>query len=690
MTERHAQGNPVTATLIVSVVAPLGLSLIAHAALPQWHWADQPVHAVVESLGGFIALTLAAIIVMLRLHERLGPRFTWIAIGLTAMGILDAFHAALYAGRAFVWLHSLAVFLGGLTFAGVWLPRSVSAAALPKGPTLAAITAVLLGAIAVIWPEQVPPMVNASGFTAVARLINLLGGIGFIAAGVHFIRFASRPRSAECAIFASHCLLLGVASLLFEFSVLWDATWWLWHMLRLSAYAVVLYYFLSAYNRMQDALRDNESVLANAQRLARLGHWHWDAATERFEASPVVCEILGTHPERVNTTLDDYLAHVVSEDRGALEHALYDCLTTQSAFRLDHRIGRSADDIRDVYIQGESAMDTHGRIVGVRGIIQEVTERKRKDAQLRLAGAIYTTTTEAILVTGPDGVITDINPAFLTMTGYARDHVVGQNIGTLGATGHDYVPLDSVFNRLAQRGSWRGEIALRRIDGSIVPLMASLTTLHDPDGRVTSRICLMSDISELKAKQQRIWAMANLDALTDLPNRNLFYDRIEVCLANARRVNGQAALLYIDLDGFKAVNDRHGHSLGDALLQQAAMRMKQCLRESDTLARLGGDEFTVILPDIHRLEDATAVACKILEAVASPFELQGQEIQITTSIGVACFPDDASETDELIRQADDAMYRAKGEGRNTVRCADPALAFQYPASPTSQRQTSLF
>jgi len=691
MQEHRHRTNPITPTLIVGVMAPLGLSLIAHASVPQWHWNDQPVHALMEGLGAFIALTLAATIIMLRSHDRLGPRFIWIAIGLTAMGLLDAFHAALYAGRAFVWLHSLATLLGGIAFAGVWLPTAAAATASRRGPALAAVIALMLGVFAVASPGQLPPMVDADGFTAVARLTNILGGIGFVAAGLYFLALETRARSTESTIFASHCLLLGVASLLFEFSTLWDATWWLWHLLRLSAYVVVLYYFLSVYNQMQDALRDNESVLANAQRIARLGHWHWDVTNERFEASPIVYEILDAPLDGSGDSLDEYLKRVPPSERTSLEQALYDCLSTQSAFRLDHRVVRGNGDLRDVYVQGESAVDSHGRICGVRGIMQEVTERKRKDAQLRLAGAIYATTTEAIMVTDPDGIVTDVNPAFLTMTGYGREHVLGQGVGALDASGNDYVPLASVFRRLAQRDRWRGEIGLRRIDGTIVPLMVSLTTLHDPEGRVTSRVCLMSDISKLKEKQQRIWAMANLDALTGLPNRNLFYDRIEICLANARRAGGKAALLYIDLDGFKAVNDQYGHSLGDALLQQAAARMKLCLRESDTLARLGGDEFTVILPDTHSLQDATSVAHKILAAVGGGIEVQNKPMLITASIGVACFPEDGTETDELIRQADDAMYRAKAAGRNTVRCADPMVrGHDGPSVLAGQGQADLF
>jgi diguanylate cyclase (GGDEF)-like protein/PAS domain S-box-containing protein len=272
-----------------------------------------------------------------------------------------------------------------------------------------------------------------------------------------------------------------------------------------------------------------------------------------------------------------------------------------------------------------------------------------------------------VLICDADSRIVAVNPAFCEITGYQPPEVLGENPRLLASGRQDAELYRAMWREIGRRGRWHGEIWNCRKDGSIYPEWLSITALRDPQERITHYIGIFSDISRHKADQARIHFLAYYDPLTHLPNRSLLAERFDLAAALARRHGRQLALMFIDLDRFKQVNDTLGHVLGDNLLRAVARRFGACIRSSDTLARLGGDEFIVLLADLHQADEAALVARKCVDALTAPIELSSHELRITPSIGIAVYPQDGETLDDLIKSADTAMYEAKDGGRNTYR-----------------------
>jgi diguanylate cyclase (GGDEF)-like protein/PAS domain S-box-containing protein len=264
--------------------------------------------------------------------------------------------------------------------------------------------------------------------------------------------------------------------------------------------------------------------------------------------------------------------------------------------------------------------------------------------------------------------IVAVNPAFSTITGYTEHEVVGQTPALLNSGRQDRDFYRQMWADLESRGTWRGEIWNRRKDGVIYPEWLSITAVRDDAiGRTSHYIGIFSDISERKESEARIRHLAHHDALTGLPNRLLLDDRIEQALLKSRRSGHMTAVLFLDLDRFKHINETLGHEIGDELLVQAGKRAAAVLRETDTLSRHGGDTFAIVLADIEQPQDATLVARKLLQTFGKPYQLAGHELTVTASIGIALHPSDGVNASELLRNAETAMYHAKDEGRNTLR-----------------------
>jgi diguanylate cyclase (GGDEF)-like protein/PAS domain S-box-containing protein len=291
-------------------------------------------------------------------------------------------------------------------------------------------------------------------------------------------------------------------------------------------------------------------------------------------------------------------------------------------------------------------------------------ERSRTEEELRLAAMVYERSSEAMMITDEENRIIAINPAFTETTGYAPEEVMGRSPSLLSSGRHDRQFFESMWEQLQTTWRWQGEIWNRRKDGEVFPEWLTINTIHDAQGRVHRRVALFSDMTEKKKADELIWTQANYDTLTHLPNRRLFVDRLEQGIRRASRVRSRLALLYIDLDRFKEVNDTLGHHLGDELLLEAARRLNRCVRESDTVARIGGDEFTVILNELKDIDSLARVARKILEVLSKPYQLREEQAYLSASIGITVFPDDGTKADVLLKNADQAMFAAKQDGRN--------------------------
>jgi diguanylate cyclase (GGDEF)-like protein/PAS domain S-box-containing protein len=315
--------------------------------------------------------------------------------------------------------------------------------------------------------------------------------------------------------------------------------------------------------------------------------------------------------------------------------------------------------------------DENGRFEGILGVGRDISQQRRAEKDLRMAATVFEHSTAAILVTDPAGYIVQVNKAFSRVSGYSAGQVLDQLPGMLTADRQQAAHLQYILGQLNQRGSWEGEVWLKRKGGENFPAWVGITAVHDEEGDLVSYVCFFSDISERKASEQRIHRLAYYDALTHLPNRTLFQDRLHSALQHAERHDEWVVLMFLDLDRFKPINDSLGHAAGDRMLKDVAIRLSACVDGDDTVARMGGDEFTLLLqPRATRegaLNRAIHVAEQILSSLARPFVLEGREFFVTASIGIALAPQDGEELSQLMKNADTAMYHAKERGKNNFQ-----------------------
>lgn len=311
--------------------------------------------------------------------------------------------------------------------------------------------------------------------------------------------------------------------------------------------------------------------------------------------------------------------------------------------------------------------DAEDKLLGVLGISSDITEIRQTTEQLRLAGVVMDNTHEGVLITDAKGVIVSINKAFTHITGYTAEQTAGKTHRLLRSQQNDGQVHEKIRRSLQDTGSWHGEVWSQRKNGDNYPQWLTVNSVRNALGEVVNYVAVFSDITSLKHSQAELERLAHYDAVTGLPNRVWFHKCLTLAIEHAQPRQGLLAVLILDLDGFKTVNDSLGHAMGDLLLQQAAQRFTQALRPGDTAARLGGDEFVFILDNLTHVADATLIAQRLLQTLNQPFELKGATSRVTGSIGVAIFPGDGSSTEDLVRHADTAMYRAKEAGRNAYR-----------------------
>ncbi len=310
---------------------------------------------------------------------------------------------------------------------------------------------------------------------------------------------------------------------------------------------------------------------------------------------------------------------------------------------------------KSIIYQGEKA-----RVIE----IIDITERKKSEEQLKLAASVFSNAREGIMITDPEGVLIEVNDTFSQISGYSREEVIGKNPRFLNSGLQDKTFFTDLWNSLLEKKVWSGELWNRRKDGEIYVQLSTISAVTDNDGKTTNYVALFSDITEKKEYEQQLEHSAYHDTLTNLPNRMLLTDRLYQAIGQCERRGNSLAIAYLDLDGFKSVNDTYGHDAGDEVLIRISARMNKCLRNGDTLARIGGDEFVAILIDIDSIKDCELVLDRLLKASTTPLIVRGWTLQLSTSIGVTFYPQDQSDPNRLIRHADHAMYVAKQNGKN--------------------------
>lgn len=283
---------------------------------------------------------------------------------------------------------------------------------------------------------------------------------------------------------------------------------------------------------------------------------------------------------------------------------------------------------------------------------------------LRLAGKVFENILEGVMVTDAEVRIISVNPAFTNITGYREEEVLGKNPGILRSNFHDRKFYKELWEELHATGQWKGEIWNMTKSGSTFLMWQTISAVKNDEGRITHYVSVFFDITERKRHEDKIRYQAFHDELTGLPNRRLFQDRLDTALLQAKREDEILAVMFLDLDHFKQINDTLGHDAGDLLLQKVAERLKKCVRHGDTLSRFGGDEFVLLLPNIKSAHNSLMFAKKIIHAFSPPITTVGQLLDVKVSIGISLFPKNGNDPDTLIKKADEAMYVAKQNGRN--------------------------
>ncbi|MEN8171121.1 MAG: EAL domain-containing protein [Pseudomonadota bacterium] len=319
---------------------------------------------------------------------------------------------------------------------------------------------------------------------------------------------------------------------------------------------------------------------------------------------------------------------------------------------------------RDFTVKASPVMNEAGEIEKTVLLYADVSAQKRAIEELKIYGKVFDNTAEGILVTDARTQIVNSNRAFGEITGYTQQELQGEMPSLFKSGMHDESFYKEVWESLESKGVWRGEIFDRRKDGTLIPLWQTISSVRDEQGVISNYISIINDISPLKETQLRLDHLAHHDPLTDLPNRLLLQDRLAHAIKRGIRDDSATAVLFIDLDRFKTINDSLGHYIGDRLLQQVAKRLTVLVRQSDSIARLGGDEFVILLEEISGNEDAARLARKVIEVLREPFNIDQHELHIGCSIGISISPDDGEDALTVLKNADTAMYRVKETGRD--------------------------
>lgn len=436
-------------------------------------------------------------------------------------------------------------------------------------------------------------------------------------------------------------------------------------------------------NRLANEVRKRTEALAASERnfraffeLASVGVAQVDARTGQFlHINKKYCDITGYSEQEMRAITFREITH--PEDLGLDRQQRRDLLSGAiSEFTVEKRYIRKDGSVVWVILSVSPLWRANQEPGTSLAVVRDVTKRKQAEEDLVFASKVFEHSIEGIVVTDCDGTILQVNPAFTAITGYSQEEAIGQNPRILKSQQHAESYYQAMWGQLAAEGQWAGEIWNRRKNGEVYPEWLTINAVRGPQGKITNYVSIFHDITELKRQQEALEHQAQHDALTGLPNRVLFHDRLEMALKRMKRRGKKVALLFLDLDNFKNVNDGFGHLVGDNLLVELAQRLMAQLRTGDTLARQGGDEFLILLPDMDDIDDVSVIAQRLLTCLQQPFRHRDIEYFVTASIGVTVAPNDGTQADTLIKNADMAMYRAKKLGRDNFQYFTPELDAQ--------------
>jgi len=421
-----------------------------------------------------------------------------------------------------------------------------------------------------------------------------------------------------------------------------------------------------------EQLAESERGLCLSQKAGGIGTWEWNIKTNAAFWSEQASLLIGYHSIHTDMTYDNFLDAIHPDHRKKVELAIKNSIELGTEFNIDYRVRCANALIRWINSKGDIIRDESGTAIKMIGIVLDITDRKLTEEKLLLSSRVFTETHEGITITDSNKLIVDVNPAFCEITGYSKEEVIGKNPRILSSGKQTPEFYTAMWQEINEHGHWQGEVWNRKKSGEAYAELLTISVLKNENNQPVNYVGVFTDITSSKRQQEQLSRIAHYDLLTNLPNRVLLADRLSQAMLQCGRRNKSLAVTFLDLDGFKHVNDAHGHDIGDKLLIALSVRMKKALREGDSLARIGGDEFVAVLADLNTVEDCEPVLDRLLLAASEPITIDDIVLNVSASIGVTLYPQDSVDADLLMRHADQAMYIAKESGKNCYHLFDTA------------------
>lgn len=425
--------------------------------------------------------------------------------------------------------------------------------------------------------------------------------------------------------------------------------------------------------RAAEALHKSQAILAKAQRLTHFGSWDWDLIKNEIALSEEIYRILGLTPEKFGGSFDEFVALIHPEDRDTVKSSVSRVLSKNLPFELNYRVVRPDGTVRVVQSQGEVYFDEEGRPQRMAGTVHDVTEKKKAEEERRKLSMAVEQASDWVMITDKQGTITYVNPAVTTITGYTRKELVGQSPELFKSGKHDPSFYRELWQTIGLGKTYRNIFTNRKKNHELFHLDMTITPVRDDQGTITHYLATAKDITQQLDLEERLNHLAYYDALTGIPNRNLTKDRLKQALARAEANKKGVAVLFLDLDRFKFLNDTFGPDLGDKILKETAARLVGALGEGESVGRVGSDEFTLILADLDHPDGVVMMIEKIIAAAFRPMQVNDEEIIVTSSLGVSIYPQDGTDHVTLMKNATTACFRAKSLGGNNYQFYSPGM-----------------
>ncbi len=437
--------------------------------------------------------------------------------------------------------------------------------------------------------------------------------------------------------------------------------------------------------RTDIALAESEERLRVALDAAQMGTWDYQIVSQTVRGEPKTAAIVGTDTRAFTKSLAQFLFSVDPRDRATVERSMHDSAASNHPMAVDFRSSSHDDAVCWIRLMAKR-YDRPGVQARLIGVAQDVTVARQAEIALRQASAVFESSSEAIFIADADSRLIDVNIAFTKVTGHARDAAIGRRVGIWMLRRVAEPAALDLDAKLHGDGRWQGELLGVRADQTTFPVWLSMTRVPGENGSEMRFVGIFSDIGALRRAEEQLIHQAHHDALTGLPNRRLAIEGVEQAIARAERSRGLAAVMVVDLDHLKHVNDALGHLAGDDFLLATAGRLERAVRPQGAVARLGSDEFIVILEDVDSVDDVAEVARRLVDDLMQPLMIHGSETRLGASIGISMFPEDGGDVTSLISAADLAMYRAKSDGRHRYVFYEPALSERVLGRLAAERE----